>query len=197
MRELEKQLDTPVDYRGTDQNVLRRGISYFAKGMESIKNYFGWRPRVPKYEIRPLEEGVGGMYSPDSQIITLNSEMLRKNPEFGEEAAVHEGVHGIQRDTGSIGAYAIGLRKAYGFLGRLLVVPMVEGIASFYTQRIRGKTQDGYGAYRAGATQMVRDHGERSLIDPVYIAKNLGSMANSFLKGMFNYNRFSFGDYKS
>lgn len=182
---IEKELDAPIDYRGVNPSIVSRGLNYLASGVRKVRSYFGRMPRVRRYSIKNLDPGVGGVYSPDDQILTLNASTLEKDPEFGEEAGVHEVVHGVQND-GSIQAYSRGLER-YGILGLLLLKPIIEGVASFYTERIQGKTKDGYGLYRAGAKQMARDHGEKSLISPSYIGRNLINMVYSFLRGAQNY----------
>ncbi len=186
IRSMEEELDAPIDYRGINPNIVSRGLNYLASGIRKVRSYFGRRPSVRKYSIERLDPHIGGMYSPDDQVLTLNASTLESDPEFGEEAGVHEVVHDVQNQTGSIKAYSRGLER-YGILGLVLLKPVVEGVASFYTERIQGKTKDGYGLYRAGAKQMASDHGEKSLINPSYIVRNLAGMIDSFLRGAQNY----------
>ncbi len=185
--ELERELDAPISYRGSDVDILKRGLSSLVNGVRSVRKYFGIMPRIRRYNIENLDPRTAGAYSPEDKTITLNAHTLRHNAEFGAEAGVHESIHGIQEETGSISAYNTGLYNVLGPRGSMLARSMIEGIASFYTTKIRGNTRDGYGQYRAGATQMARDHGEKKLIDASYIKNYLVSMAYSFIRGMNNY----------
>lgn len=183
---LEERLDAPIDFGGiTDRGYVRGTLGVISNSVRKVRDYFGgWRPGIRGYRIRNLEPGTAASYQ--DGIVNIDHRTLN-DPRYAEHAVVHELVHDKEHDSGSVFAYTFNFVKEFGEDGYHIATAFLEGVADYFAQKISNLYGNGYPHWNAGATEVVKDHSEHSLLNPVYITRNWRSMLSSFKRGLENF----------
>jgi len=82
-------------------------------GFSALKSYFSNR----RYRVEPIEDGVGGYFSPDDGTLVINSRYAEENDPFAMETAYHETVHNVRHYNGSMENLRKGLYNTFSYLG--------------------------------------------------------------------------------
>lgn len=175
----------------TRVNEIRNTIVKHENGLANFMSRYipGARNLVNKgvYYIQRLGRRLGGQYNPATDNLQINVDQKR---DFMDESTAHEKIHFYQKVGGALETYWSTLVKNLGYVGAMLYRPIIEGGASYMTQKYRNRESlDAYEHYRAGARAVAEKHGEGVLVNPPRNENKVMQIANTFFNAMMSYMR--------